>query len=126
MKTLVNILLISGALIGAAFIASGEQASKTFHVTRSLRTPQDFRQLKAGDKIAYVCTQCSTVSSKTVASTDEAMALCKEGATVTCPSCNKVVKISRRGPRMADRQRPEIRYVNDQGEECGFVVKLDN
>lgn len=125
MKTASRLLLVTGAMLGAVFIASGEQASKTYHVTRTLRTPEEFQKLKAGDKIAYVCKECSTVSTKTVASADEAMALCKEGESVTCPSCNKIVKISRRGPRMNDRQRPEIRYVNDKGEECAFVVKLE-
>ena len=92
----------------------------------SLRNRGQFEKLKAGDKIAYVCNECKTVSEITIESHDHAMELCKEGASVTCPSCKKKSKIIVKRQRNDPPVREEITYVNDKGEECAFIAKVQD
>ena len=80
--------------------------------------------MKAGDKIAYVCNMCQTVSEVTVDSPAQAMELCKEGATLTCPMCKKKLKITTKGPAKNRTIQSEVVYVNDKGEECMFLAKV--
>ncbi len=95
-------------------------------IAQTLRNAEQFKQLKPGDKIAYVCNQCKTVSEVTIESTDHAMDHCKEGATLTCPSCKTKVRIITRGsPKNPSLQR-EVVYTNDKGEECMFIAKVSD
>jgi hypothetical protein len=91
----------------------------------ALRTIEEFQKLKAGDTVAMVCTQCSSITVKTLGSEEEAMALCKEGEHVVCGSCEKTTKVVRHGPRSKGGQDTEVGYVNDKGEDCMFVTKLN-
>lgn len=75
-----------GVLASFAYAGPGPQYWQT------LRKPDEFKQLKAGDKIAYVCNQCKTVSEVTVDSPAQAMEHCKEGAEVSCPMCKKSMR----------------------------------
>jgi len=88
-----------------------------------IKTAEEFKQLKAGDKVLYVCTQCETVTEKTIASPEEAMDHCKEGASLTCPSCKKQVKIVYKGGRNDPPTERQIVYTNEKGEPCFFVAK---
>ncbi len=123
MKTLIRILALAGLLLGAASIAFAGPPPPIF-TSHALTKPEQFQQLKHGDKIAYVCKQCNSVSVQTIEKGEDAMALCKEGSTVTCPSCSKVYRVVRPGPISKGGQPPELKYVNDKGEECLFIVKL--
>lgn len=89
----------------------------------SLRRPDQFNQLKAGDKVVYVCTECKTVSEIALESGEQAMSLCKEGANVSCPSCKMKTKVIMKRQRNDPPSKVEIVYVNEKGEECGFVAK---
>lgn len=91
---------------------------------QTLRGQQQFKQLKAGDKVAYVCTQCKSVSEQVVKSSEHAMELCKEGATVICPSCTKKAKIIMKRQRNDPPTHSVVVYVNEKGEECAFVAKV--
>ncbi len=123
MKNLIRVFTFAGLVLGAASIAfAGPPAG--FSTSRALTKAEQFQQLKPGDKIAYVCKQCNSVSVQTVASSEQAMALCKEGSTVTCPSCSKVYRAVHAGPISKGASSPEIKFVNNQGEECLFIVKL--
>lgn len=123
MKNLIQILILAGLLLGAGLIAFAGPPP-TYFTSHALTTPEQFQQLKPGDKIAYVCKQCNSVSVQTIEKSEQAMALCKEGSTVTCPSCSKIYRAVRAGPLSKGGQPPELKYVNDKGEECLFIVKL--
>lgn len=123
MKTLSRLLACAGLTLGAAslsFAGPGPQ----FWQQQTLRSQQQFKELKTGDKIAYVCNQCKTVSETTLASPDQAMELCKEGATVACPMCKKIVKVVTKQSRNDPPTRTEVAYVNEKGEECMFIAKV--
>ena len=114
-------LLLAGLLAGAAslvFAGPGPQYWDT------LRKESQFKELKPGDKIAYVCNQCQTVTEKTIESTAEAMDHCKEGATVMCPSCKMKVKVVTKGPPKNPATSREVTFVNEKGEECLFIAKV--
>ncbi len=113
-----------GLLLGLCFVSLAAPASKQPHPATTLRTAEQFAQLKPGDKIAYVCKQCDSVQVQTIESKEQAMALCKEGEAVSCPSCQKKFKATFRGPRAKAGKPMEVSYVNEKGEECMFVAKL--
>jgi hypothetical protein len=91
---------------------------------QTLRGQEQFKRIKAGEKVAYVCNQCKTVSERVVNSSEHAMELCKEGATVMCPSCTKKTKIVMKRQRNDPPTHSEVVYVNEKGEECAFVAKI--
>lgn len=107
-----------GALASFTYAGPGPQYWQT------LRKPVEFKQLKAGDKIAYVCNQCKTVSEVAVESPAQAMEHCKEGAEVTCPMCKEKVKVVTKGPPKNPSIERQVTYVNEKGEECMFVAKV--
>ena len=109
---------VLGVLASLAYAGPGPQYWQT------LRKPEEFKQLKAGDKIAYVCNQCQTVSEVTVDSPAHAMEHCKEGAEVTCPQCKKKVKVVTKGPPKNPSIERQVSYVNEKGEPCLFVAKV--
>lgn len=120
MKTITQSLLTAGlALSAAAFAFAGPPP--TFYQT--LNRPDQFQQLKAEDKVLYVCNQCKTVSEVTIDTSAQAMEHCKEGATLTCPACKSKVKVTVKGPKNQSLER-EVIYTNDKGEVCLFVAKV--
>lgn len=117
--------LISCALLMLSFgLASSLHAGPGPQYWESLRHRHQFEKLKTGDKIAYVCNECKTISETTVESHDHAMELCKEGANVTCPSCKTKTKVIVKRQRNDPPVREEIVYVNGKGEECAFFAKV--
>jgi DNA-directed RNA polymerase subunit RPC12/RpoP len=121
MKTIAKLILVAGLIAGTAvpvLAGPGPQYWET------LRKQSQFETVKPGDKVAYVCNQCQTVTEQTVQSTAETMDHCKEGATLTCPSCKMSVKVVMKGPPKNPMITREVSYVNDKGEECFFIAKL--
>ncbi len=121
MKTLFRLLACAGLSLAAAslsFAAHGPQQWQT------LRTEAQFKALKTGDKIVYVCNHCQTVSEVTIDSTMHAMEHCKEGGSVSCSMCKKKVKIVTKGPPKNPSIERQVSYVNEKGEECMFVAKV--
>lgn len=120
MKTKLTVLLLAGLLTGVTTVIAGPPTG----TWQTLNKPSQFEKLKAGDNIAYVCNQCQTVTEVTVQSTAEAMEHCKEGATVTCPSCKAKVKVVVKGPPKNPALVREVTYVNEKGEPCLFIAKV--
>jgi DNA-directed RNA polymerase subunit RPC12/RpoP len=120
MKTELTVLLLASLLTGVTTVLAGPPTG----TWQTLNKPSQFEKLKAGDKIAYVCNQCQTVTEVTVQSTAEAMEHCKEGATVTCPSCKAKVKVVVKGPPKNPALVREVTYVNEKGEPCLFIAKV--
>ena len=124
MKTISNtirLIFASALLVGLASIA---QAGPGPQYWETQRTEAQFKQLKAGDKLVYVCNMCKSVSEMPADSAAHAMALCKEGATVMCPMCHKTSKVVMKGSRNEPSSHTEVTYVDEKGEECGFIAKV--
>ena len=120
MKTKLASLILAGLTLAAASTAFAGPGPDYW---QRMKTAEQFSKLKAGDKVLYVCNQCETVTEKTIASQAEAMDHCKEGATLTCPSCKKQVKVTYKGGRNDPPVQREIVYTNEKGEACFFVAK---
>lgn len=108
---------VFGALASFAYPGPGPQ------YWQALTSEAQFKELKAGEKIAYVCNECKTASEVSVKSPEHAMGLCKEGAALMCPSCKTKTTVVAKGKRNDPPTRTEVVYTNDKGEECGFYVK---
>ncbi len=123
MKTKYNAvrLLFAAAILGA--FASFAYAGPGIQYWQPLHKDSDFKQLKPGEKVAYVCNQCKTVSEIAIESTAQAMALCKEGDTVSCPSCKMTTKVVTKGKHNDPSTTSQVIYVNEKGEECAFMAK---
>lgn len=109
---------VLGAFASFAYAGPGPQFYET------IRREAEFKKLKAGEKVVYVCNECKTVSEIPITSPAHAMELCKEGASVTCPSCKKITKVVMKRQRNDPASHTEVVYVNDKGEECAFVAKV--
>lgn len=123
MKSL-RYLFTSVLVFGTILSALALPPSKRTAPAKALRSTEEFAQVYPGEKLALVCKQCDTVTTQTVTSKEEAMELCKVGAAITCPSCNKIYKVVKHGPSGKTGTHIETRIVNDKGEECMFVTKL--
>lgn len=120
MKTKLASLILAGLTLGAASTAFAGPGPDYW---QRMKTAEQFGKLKAGDKVLYVCNQCETVTEKTIVSPEEAMDHCKEGATLTCPSCKMKVKVVVKGPPKNPSAQREVVYTNEKGEPCFFVAK---
>jgi hypothetical protein len=120
MKTIAKLLMLAGLIAGAAVPVIAGPGPEYW---QRMKSAEEYAKLKAGDRVLYVCNQCQTVTEKTIASPAEAMEHCKEGATLTCPSCKKQVKVTYKRGRNDPPTGSEVYYANDKGEECFFVAK---
>ena len=115
-------LLLATVALGA--LASFAYAGPGLQHWQTLGQESQFKELKIGDKVAFVCNQCKTVSEVTIESSAQAMDFCKEGATVVCPSCKMQTKVVLKGQRNDPPSHTVVTYVNDKGEECAFIAKV--
>lgn len=124
MKTKFNTvrLLLATALLGA--FASFAYAGPGPQYWETLRNEAQFKKLKSGDKVAYVCNECKSVSEIAIESPTATMALCKEHATVTCPVCRKKAKVVMKRQRNDPATETVLVYTNEKGEECAFIAKV--
>ena len=113
-------LLFAATAFGA--LATFAQAGPGVGYWKNLGKQSQFEQLKPGAKIAFVCNECKTVTEIPVTSKEQAMGYCKEGATVTCPSCKMTMKVVIKRERNAPANHTEVTYVNDKGKECAFFA----
>ena len=113
-------LLLTTAAFGA--LASFAQAGPGVGYWKHAGNESQFQQMKPGEKIAYVCNECKTVSEIPITSKEQAMGYCKEGSTVTCPSCKRTTKVVIKRERNAAPTHTEVTYVNDKGKECAFFA----
>lgn len=123
MKAKLVSLILAGLTLGAASTALAGPGPEYW---QRMKTAEQFGKLKTGDKVLYVCNQCETVTEKTIASEAEAMDHCKEGATLTCPSCKTQVKVTYKRGRNDPPVQREIVYTNAKGEPCFFVAKASD
>lgn len=122
MKTKFSSILLATLTLGAAVTAWAGPGPEYW---QTLRQAEQFAQLKSGDKIAYACNECKTVTVVTVQSAGQAMEHCKEGATIACPSCKTKVRVVLKG---GGTKNPSVErvvsYTNEKGEDCLFIAKV--
>lgn len=124
MKTKFDTLRLLLATVVLGVLASLAYAGPGSAYWETIRQEAQFKKLQAGDKVVYVCNECKTVSEITIESPAQAMELCKEHSTVSCPSCKMKAKAVRKGQRNDSPTHTEVVYTNEKGEECGFFVKV--
>ena len=121
MKTIQKLIVTAVLIAGSASVALAGPGPQYW---QTLNKKAQFEELKPGDKIAYVCNQCQTVTEKTIGSAAEAMDLCKDGAMVMCPSCKTSVKVVTKGAPKNQTNTQEVTFVNEKGEKCFFIAKV--
>ncbi|MBI2518607.1 MAG: hypothetical protein HYV95_17165 [Opitutae bacterium] len=121
MKT--SLTLLTAFALG---VAAPVFAGPPCNYYETIRREAQARALQTGTKVLYVCTQCKSVSEHTIESEAQAMDHCRENATVTCPICKTTYRVVLVGPPKNPTPKREIKYVNDKGEECLFVVKVSD
>jgi hypothetical protein len=113
-------LLLVTAFIGA--ITSIAYAGPGLQYWKAMTEAAQFKKLNTGDKVAFVCYGCKTISEIPIQSAAQAESLGKEGSAVSCPACNQVAKVIVKSPRN-DLSGPKIIVlVNEKGEECAFLA----
>ncbi len=122
MKLESKILHLVFATATLSLLASFAQAGPGPQYWTTLRNEAQFKQLKSGDKVAFVCDGCKSVSEMAINSSEDAMKLCKDDATVTCPTCKMIAKVVVKRQRNDPPTQTVITYVNDKGEECAFLT----
>lgn len=90
---------------------------------KTLNRPQQFQQLRAGDRIVYACNQCKTIAEQLIVSATQAREYYKVGAGITCPTCKTTFKIVTKGSPGNQTAEGEIAYINDKGEERLFIAR---
>ena len=90
----------------------------------SLGKQSQFKELKPGMSIGFVCNTCKSVSVVPIKSEAQAMAMCKDGGSVTCPSCKQVSKVVVKRARNDAPTHTEVSYVNSKGQDCAFMVAM--
>jgi hypothetical protein len=118
--TIVRTLIVAATL---GVFASTVQAGPGLQYWKSLGTETQFKGLKPGEPVVYVCTECKSLSEVNIKSQQHAMELCKVGSNVICPSCKMKTKIVKKTQRNDPPTRTEVIYVNNDGVECGFFAK---
>lgn len=123
MKTISSKLRVLITTVALGMLASIANAGPGLQYWKSLGNESQFKQLKPGDSVVYVCNECQTLSEVKITSQEHAMGLCKQGATVTCPSCKTKTKVVIKRQRNDPATHTEVVYVNEKGEECAFFAK---
>lgn len=87
-------------------------------------TVEEIQGLKTGDRYALVCSECKSITVKEVADEKEVEALCHDGGSMHCDSCEKKFTVKRIGPPGKGATSQKVTIVNADGKECMFVVPL--
>ena len=122
MKPRFDLLRLSLPTAALSMLASFAHAGPGPQHWATLRNEAQFKQLKAGDKVAFVCNACKSVSEMAINSSEDAMELCKDGATVTCPACKMITTVIVKRQRNDPPTQTIVTYVDVKGEECAFLT----
>ena len=124
MKQSANILRFIYALTVFNLMHSSALAGPGIQHWTMLRQESQFKELKVGDKVAFVCTECNAISPLPIQSPEQAKKLAQEGASVACPNCQLVTKVIVRASRKDLNAPPVVTYVNEKGEEVAFMTTM--
>ncbi len=87
-------------------------------------TVEEIQSLKTGDHYALVCSECKSITVKEVADEKEVEALCHDGGSMHCDSCEKKFTVKRTGPPGKGTTSQKVTIVNAEGKECMFIVPM--
>lgn len=122
MKTISTTLrtLLTTAILGtlASFAAAGPGPQHW----KTMGDESDFSKMKPESHAVYVCTMCKSISDMSGKSKEQAMEMCKDGASMTCPACKKTSKVVVKRARNDAPTHTEVTYVDANGKECGFMA----
>ncbi len=122
LKQLLNVSLVIMALSATALALPPGKGGRT---SPALTKESDFKALKADEQVVLVCKTSNSITVIEVKDEQAALALCKDGAMVHCPTCKKEYKVTRGNPSgKGSPNRREVVIVNDKGEPCMFYAKL--
>lgn len=120
MKT--KIIHLAATLFAVVTLAPAAFAGPGIGYWKNQGRESQFRSPKSGSSVSYTCNQCGKVSGNTVTTHAQAMAPCKQGASVVCSSCTKTTKLVMKRERNAPASHTEVIYVNGKGQECNFLA----
>jgi hypothetical protein len=126
MKTkLALIALLSTFLTVGSFAGNNDRPQS--RISGKVKLQTQFTQINKGDELVLACKICDAMSILEVSSEDVANSFCQEGKEVTCPSCEKklVVQKNNPGPRSKGRPVRHYKYVNQHGEDCLIVSRVE-
>ncbi len=112
--------MLTTAILGT--LATFASAGPGLQHWKTMGHESDFSQMKPGSHFVYVCTMCKSISDMSGKSKEQAMEMCKDGATMTCPACKKTSKVVVKRARNEAPTHTEVTYVDAGGKECGFMV----
>jgi len=124
MKQKLNVIRVICAITVLNLIASLTRADPATQHWTTLRQEPQFKQLKPGDKVAFVCIGCKSVSMIPIQSPEQATKLGKDGESVACPNCDLITKVIVRASRKDLYSPPVVTYVNEKGEERAFLATM--
>jgi hypothetical protein len=113
-------IVILGLIVGAAAISAYFGRAK---VGEALTTKAQFEQLRPGDRIVYLCQQCDSRRTVTIASVTEALEYCREGATLDCPGCKDEMRVMLKEATGSSGPSINVHFVNKKGHECLIIAK---
>jgi hypothetical protein len=122
-STVSTIIRTLTATVAFGALATLANAGPGLQYWKSLGKESQFKELKPGQSVTYVCMECKTLTDVEIKDQDQAMSYCKEGSTVTCPSCKMQKKVVRKTERNQAGSFTVVTYVNKDGKECAFFAK---
>jgi hypothetical protein len=124
MKSTFRSLILAVFAAGLVTSVSAAPPGKGTKVYKPALTQEEIQKLKTGDRYALVCMDCKSITVKEVADEKEVEALCHEGGTVHCDSCEKKFTVKHAGPPGKGVTTSKVTIVNAEGKECMFVVPM--
>lgn len=111
------------AIVGLLVVGSGVSVMYSRgQMADALRTPEQFAQLSAGDRILYRCRQCDSRREVTLTNAADVAERFKAGAVIVCPGCNDKMHVVI-DPTTDALHSAQVRFVNEKGHECMYVSK---
>lgn len=124
MKTTLKAIILAAFAASLVTVVSAAPPGKGTGTFNKASTVEDVQKLKKGDRYAMVCKECESVTIKEVANAEEVEALCHDGGSLHCDSCEKKVTVKRIGPPGKGHTTSKVTIVNAEGKECMFIVPL--
>jgi hypothetical protein len=125
MKTTLKPIILAVVAASLVTVVSAAPPGKGLGTFKKASTVEEIQRLKQGDRYALVCSECESVTIKEVANAEEVEALCHDGGSLHCDSCEKKVTVKRIGTPGKGNSTSKVTIVNVEGKECMFVVPLN-
>lgn len=128
LKSSLKLIVVAAFAVGLATSVSAAPPGKggvlKTGTYKEAATVEEIQSLKTGDHYALVCTECKSITVKEVADEKEVEALCHDGGSVHCDSCEKKLTVKRTGPPGKGATSQKVTIVNAEGKQCMFIVPM--